>query len=96
VHGGQIFVEGHTDNRRVNGPVTNKDEFCTVYDDNFTLSAARAREARQLLIGHSGLDAAKRVIVAGYGDSRPLAGLAPDDDRNRRVELRFASADDGQ
>jgi len=48
------------------------------------------------LIGHSGLDAAKRVIVAGYGDSRPLAGLAPDDDRNRRVELRFASADDVQ
>jgi chemotaxis protein MotB len=96
VHGGQIFVEGHTDNHPVKSPVTDIREFCTVYDDNFTLSAARAREARRLLIGHSGLDAAKRVIVAGYGDSRPLAGLAPDDDRNRRVELRFASADDSQ
>lgn len=93
VHGGQIFVEGHTDNHPVKAPVTDIKEFCTVYDDNFTLSAARAREARLLLIGQSGTEAAKRVVVAGYGDSRPLAGYAPGDDRNRRVELRFASAD---
>lgn len=96
VHGGQIFVEGHTDNHPVKSPVTDIREFCTVYDDNFTLSAARAREARKLLIGQSGPEAARRVIVAGYGDSRPLPGMAPDDDRNRRVELRFASAEDGQ
>lgn len=96
VHGGQIFVEGHTDNHPVKAPVTDIKEFCTVYDDNFTLSAARAREARLLLIGQSGTEAAKRVVVAGYGDSRPLAGYAPGDDRNRRVELRFASADADQ
>jgi len=91
VEGGQNYVEGHTDNRPVKAPVTDIRGFCTVYDDNFTLSAARAREARALLIGHGGAKVARRVIVAGYGDSRPLPGVAPDDDSNRRVELRFAS-----
>ena len=90
-HGGQIYVEGHTDNQPVKAPVTDYRTFCTVYDDNFTLSAARAREARRLLIGHSGIEAARRVVVAGYGDSHPLSGLDPSDERNRRVELRFAN-----
>jgi len=91
-HSGQIYVEGHTDNQPVKAPVTDYRTFCTVYDDNFTLSAARAREARRLLIGHSGVEAARRVVVAGYGDSHPLGGLDPSDERNRRVELRFANA----
>lgn len=89
---GQIYVEGHTDNQPVKAPVTDYRTFCTVYDDNFTLSAARAREARRLLIGHSGVEAARRVVVAGYGDSHPLHGFDPSDERNRRVELRFANA----
>ncbi|WP_229483166.1 OmpA/MotB family protein [Massilia horti] len=72
-------MEGHTDNQPVKAPVTDYRTFCTVYHDNFTLSAARAREARKLLIGHSGLEAAKRVVVAGYGDSHPISGLAPND-----------------
>lgn len=90
--GGQIYVEGHTDNRPVKAPVTDYRTFCTVYDDNFTLSAARAREARRLLVGQSGTEAARRIIVAGYGDSHPVNGLAPSNERNRRVELRFVSA----
>jgi len=89
--GGQIYVEGHTDNRPVKSAVTDLREFCTVYDDNFTLSAARAREARRLIVGPGSGEAARRVVVAGYGDSRPLKGYKPDDERNRRVELRFAS-----
>lgn len=84
-----IFVEGHTDNLPVNSPVTNYREFCTVYDDNFTLSAARAREARKLLIGKLDEITAKRVVVAGYGDSQPLQGISPEDARNRRVEVKF-------
>lgn len=84
-----IFVEGHTDNLPVNSPVTNYREFCTVYDDNFTLSAARAREARKLLIGKLDTITAKRVIVAGYGESQPLPNIDPADARNRRVEVRF-------
>jgi chemotaxis protein MotB len=89
---GQIYVEGHTDSQPVKSAVTDLRKFCTVYDDNFTLSAARAREARRLLIGLSGVEEARRVVVAGFGDSYPLSGLAPSDERNRRVELRFAAA----
>nr|WP_309594950.1 OmpA family protein [Moraxella osloensis] len=85
-----IYVEGHTDNLPVGSPVTNFQQFCTVYDDNFTLSAARAREARKLLIGKLDAATAKRVIVAGYGDSQPLKGIPPEDARNRRVEVKFA------
>ena len=33
---------------------------------------------------------AQRIVVAGYGDSRPLAGFNPADARNRRVEVLLA------
>ncbi|WP_101102918.1 OmpA family protein [Macromonas bipunctata] len=92
-NGGAIYVEGHTDNLPVKNPVTDISRFCTVYDDNYTLSAARAREARRLLVGTLDADTAKRIIVAGYGDSQPLTGISPQDDKNRRVEVRFAIED---
>lgn len=85
----RILVEGYTDNLQVKHPVIDYQRFCTVYDDNFTLSAARAREARRALIGTLDADTARRIVVAGYGDSRPLQGLAPADSRNRRVEVQF-------
>ena len=85
-----VFVEGHTDNSIVKQPVLDFKEKCTVYDDNFTLSAARAREARKLIISSLDSKDANRVIVAGYGDSRPLNGIDPSDGRNRRVEIQFA------
>ena len=85
----QIFVEGYTDNIPVNRPVTDFQRFCTVYDDNYTLSAARAREVRKALIGDLDSILAKRIVVAGYGDSRPLDGVKPSDSKNRRVEVRF-------
>lgn len=90
---GRIYVEGHTDDKPVKAPVTDVRAYCTVYDDNITLSAARAREARLLLIGRSAPEAARRVIVAGYGDSQPLPGLAASDERNRRVEVRFVNGE---
>ncbi|MDD2721864.1 MAG: OmpA family protein [Gallionella sp.] len=85
----RILVEGYTDNLPVKQPVIDYQRFCTVYDDNFTLSAARAREARRSLIGNLDAEAAKRIVVAGYGDSRPLNGISPSDSRNRRVEVQF-------
>lgn len=85
----RILVEGYTDNLQVRHPVTDFQKFCTVYDDNFTLSAARAREARRALIGTLDADNARRIVVAGYGDSRPLPGINPADSRNRRVEVQF-------
>ena len=86
----QVFIEGHTDNIPVSKPVVDYSRFCTVYDDNFTLSAARAREARRLLIGGIDADMAKRIVVAGYGDSQPIAGTQPGDAKNRRVEIHFS------
>lgn len=89
VKGSQIFVEGHTDNIPVGRPVTDFARFCTVYDDNYTLSAARAREARKLLLGGLDVESSKRIIVAGYGDSQPIVGVPAEDAKNRRVEIRF-------
>jgi chemotaxis protein MotB len=87
-----IYVEGYTDNVPVKRPVVDYERFCTVYDDNYTLSAARAREARKYLIGILDERVAKRVIVAGYGESRLLSGMAASDSRNRRVEILFSIA----
>lgn len=91
-----VFVEGHTDSIPVSNPVTNFEKYCTVYDDNFTLSSARAREARKLLIPQLTPEEAKRVIVAGYGDSHPIAGLNSEDPSNRRVEIQFVINQEGK
>lgn len=85
----KILVEGYTDNLPVKNPVTDYKRFCTVYDDNYTLSAARAREARKAIIGNLNEATARRIIVAGYGDSSPLPGINPADARNRRVEVQL-------
>lgn len=86
----KILVEGYSDNVPVKQPVVDYQRFCTVYDDNFTLSAARAREARKALIGALDPGSARRIVVAGYGESRPLPNLSPSDSRNRRVEVQFS------
>lgn len=85
----KILVEGYTDNLPVKNPVTDYRRFCTVYDDNYTLSAARAREARKAMIGQLDEGTARRIVVAGYGDSSPLPGIDPADARNRRVEVQL-------
>lgn len=51
--------------------------------------AARAREARKLIVGELNPNMARRVIVAGYGDSQPISGIPPEDARQRRIEVRF-------
>lgn len=89
-----IYVEGHTDSAPVANPVTDYKTFCAVYDDNFILSAARAREARELLVSKLDSIQSKRVIVAGFGDSHLIEDLNPNDARHRRVEIQFAVLDD--
>lgn len=86
---GQIYVEGHTDDRPVARPVIDYATYCTVYDDNYTLSAARAREARKVLASDLHESETKRIVVAGFGDSQPLNGIPPADARQRRVEIRL-------
>lgn len=86
---GRVYVEGHTDDRPVSRPVTDYARFCTVYDDNYTLSAARARETRKVLADSLQPADSKRIVVAGFGDSQPLEGIPPEDARHRRVEIRL-------
>ncbi|MUK28867.1 OmpA family protein [Aliivibrio fischeri] len=86
---GRVYIEGHTDNLPVKYPVIDFKRFCTVYDDNYTLSAARARETRKLLLNDKNKESQNRIVVAGFGDSHPIDGIEPSDARNRRVEVRF-------
>ncbi|WP_235165529.1 MULTISPECIES: OmpA family protein [Pseudomonas] len=86
---GQVLVEGYIDNVQVSRPVTDYARYCTVYDDNYTLSAARAREERKLLVLALDGRQSLRVIVAGYGDSRPKPGLSPANAENRPVEVQL-------
>lgn len=86
---GFIYIEGHSDNTPVLQPVINKQLYGAVYDDNYTLSAARAREARNILLGELPDSLANRIVVAGYGYSKPIDGLDPANAANRRIEIRF-------
>lgn len=68
-----LSVEGHTDGRNVGFHKTP----CGSFDDNYTLSASRAREARKVIIESWPQDQpelAKRVQIAGVGDSKNAPG----------------------
>ncbi len=91
---GIIYIEGHSDNTPVLHPVINKSKYGAVYDDNYTLSAARAREARNVLLGELPDSLANRIVVAGFGYSRPIEGLKPDNAANRRIEIKFVIEND--
>lgn len=87
---GLVYIEGHTDNVPVGSPSLDKKGNCAVYDDNFILSAARARNIREELIKEIPQEFHTRIVVAGYGDSALLEGIEGNDGRNRRVEIRFS------
>ncbi len=53
---------------------------------NRRLSLRRARAVKRALVDELGVDGA-RLIEVGLGEGYPIAGLAPDDGRNRRVEV---------
>jgi chemotaxis protein MotB len=88
----EILIEGHSDNLPVLMPVNNFTRNCTIYDDNYTLSAARARETRNHMLKKLS-NIAHRMIVGGYGDSRPLKEFKPNDPQQRRIEIRLRLAD---
>jgi chemotaxis protein MotB len=80
----QFQVAGHTDNKPLKGGP---------FQDNFGLSAMRARSVLAFLTaptseGGGGLDA-KHWSAAGYGETDPVANNDTDEGRarNRRVEL---------
>lgn len=85
-----LQIEGHSDTSPVSRGSSNLELACAPFDDNYTLSAGRAREARNALL--AGLDAPglnQRISVVGYGPDRLLNPNDPESSQNRRVELRF-------
>ncbi len=78
---GEIHIAGHTDNIPVSAG--------SPYISNWDLSAARATSVLHYMIDQNGTDP-RRMVIQGYGDSRPIADNATPEGRsqNRRVETR--------
>jgi flagellar motor protein MotB len=84
-----IYIEGHTDKNPAKPP----------WDDNWELSAARAKQVRETLVTAAPgledlLNADEKVNVSllgisGYADSRLVVRDNPFAAENRRVDLRF-------
>jgi len=70
-----IEIEGHTDD------IGSERE-------NFLVSLERAQSVRQVLI--DGGVSSERVVVRGFGETRPIADNSTDEGRaeNRRIEVR--------
>ncbi|MFO0646018.1 MAG: hypothetical protein U0326_07260 [Polyangiales bacterium] len=100
----KLNVNGHTDDREMvlrRGDVVELREMnCALFDDNLTLSAARAREARRVIIGDQHglerwpLELSKRVTVVGFGSSDPLQDVPAADRANRRIEIHIQTRDE--
>lgn len=84
-----IQFEGHTDPR----PVNKDDNACARFDDNYSLSAVRAREARKIVLASvaDDKDILPKVSVTGYGPDRLKNTVETNAPENRRVEIRLVS-----
>ena len=83
----ELFVRGHTDSVPLWDTTSTRDFQCARFDDNFTLSTARAREARNVLIDGWPQNLKVRIALAGYGDAHPIPGVDPTSPTQRRVEI---------
>lgn len=91
-----VQIEGHTDIVPVGTSKASNARTCAPFDDNYTLSAGRAREARNALFSNvdsTQADWMKRVSVVGYGSDRLIDTQNPESQKNRRVEIRFVNID---
>ncbi|MFA6342556.1 MAG: hypothetical protein WCX75_06855, partial [Fibrobacteraceae bacterium] len=72
---------------------TNLKEKCALFDDNYSLSAGRAREARRAVLSAVPCDSAfsRRIAVVGFGSDRLVNTKNPMAAENRRVEIRLVS-----
>jgi len=91
-----VQIEGHTDAQPVKGVIIDLKGKCALYDDNYSLSAGRAREARKaVLIGvQNDTSISRRISVVGFGPDRLLNTLDTSAAENRRVEIRLISRTD--
>lgn len=91
-----VQIEGHTDIVPVSSSKRSSILTCAPFDDNYTLSAGRAREARNALfsdVDRATADWMRRVSVVGYGSDRLIDVENPESAKNRRVEIRFINID---
>lgn len=72
-----VELEGHTETQ---------DNSAHSELDTWELSADRANTARSELLAN-GVTSAQIRKISGYGDTQPMKGRAPDDERNRRVTV---------
>ncbi|WP_158412906.1 OmpA/MotB family protein [Holophaga foetida] len=89
----QLLVEGHTDSSPLTQVYATP---CGAFNDNYSLSAARAASARRELLAQWPEDSWGRVGIAGYGPDRPVNPENPKDGSNRRVEIRIEFSPDGR
>jgi len=82
-----IRIEGHTDNQRIVGPLTQR------YPTNWELSAARAINVARYL-EKQGIDSG-HLSSAAFGEFKPVADNATPEGRakNRRIEITLVPID---
>ena len=87
-----VYIEGHTDNIPVKG-ISADIKKCALFDDNYSLSAGRAREARKAILAEvlNDTSISRRIAVVGYGPDKPIADNKTKAGRakNRRVEFNI-------
>ncbi len=88
-----VQFEGHTDAVDVHGVSTNLAKKCAVFDDNYSLSAGRAREARKAVLSsvQGGASISRRISVVGYGPDQLKNSANPNAAENRRVDIRLVA-----
>ena len=86
-----VQIEGHTDNLPVKSISTDIKAKCALFDDNYSLSAGRSREARKAILAAVKDDKAvsRRIAVVGFGPDRLKDDRHPGAATNRRVEIRL-------
>ncbi|HED64801.1 MAG TPA: hypothetical protein ENJ09_04510 [Planctomycetes bacterium] len=88
----KLWVRGHTDS----DPIVRKETLRKFPHGNLELSAARAIAVAALLTDEGGVPAEK-LVVAGFGDSEPVApNTKSEKAKNRRVELFVIDATAGK
>lgn len=81
----EVLIEGHTDPAAVS-KLMNRGGY---FSDNIQLSTLRAANVRSALLSHMGNKYAKRIGVAGYGETRLKNAANPLSSENRRIEVRI-------
>lgn len=81
----EVLIEGHTDPAAVR-QVVNKGGY---FENNVQLSTLRAANVRSALLKNIGQEYARRIGVAGYGETRLKNTANPLSEENRRIEIRI-------